>query len=60
MCSPQNKLQAPVLSVTPETAAIRFDDVSFRYLNDQAILRGLSFSVQPGHKVALVGGSGSG
>ncbi|XP_043211664.1 iron-sulfur clusters transporter ABCB7, mitochondrial-like isoform X2 [Amphibalanus amphitrite] len=56
----QNKLQAPALSVTPETASIAFDNVSFRYLNDQSILRDLSFTVEPGHKVALVGGSGSG
>ena len=46
--------------MTPQTASITFDGVAFRYLTDQPILRGLSFSVPAGHKVALVGGSGSG
>lgn len=39
---------------------IRYDDVWFRYDEDRWVLRGVSFDVQPGKMVALVGGSGSG
>ena len=39
---------------------IRFDDVRFNYEADREILKGISFSVGPGERVALVGTSGSG
>ncbi|VDM44742.1 unnamed protein product [Toxocara canis] len=51
---------APELKVVPETASISFRNVSFEYLPGQPILKGLSFDVPAGKKVAIVGGSGSG
>ncbi|XP_012934691.1 ATP-binding cassette sub-family B member 7, mitochondrial [Aplysia californica] len=56
----QNKLNAPVLQVTPTESAITFQDVYFEYVKGQRILNGLSFTVPSGKKVAIVGGSGSG
>ena len=40
--------------------SVRFEDVYFEYAKDQPILNGLTFEVEAGKKVALVGGSGSG
>ncbi|XP_061783585.1 iron-sulfur clusters transporter ABCB7, mitochondrial [Nerophis lumbriciformis] len=51
---------APPLSITPQEATIRFEDVYFEYLDGQKILNGVTFEVPAGKKVAIVGGSGSG
>ncbi|TMS17296.1 ATP-binding cassette sub-family B member 7, mitochondrial [Larimichthys crocea] len=51
---------APPLTITPQEATIRFEDVYFEYLEGQKILNGVSFEVPAGKKVAIVGGSGSG
>lgn len=40
--------------------AIEFQQVHFGYQADRPILQGLSFAVQPGQKVAIVGSSGAG
>ncbi|XP_061193586.1 iron-sulfur clusters transporter ABCB7, mitochondrial-like [Saccostrea echinata] len=51
---------APPLFVSPDSASIEFDNVRFAHSEERQILDGLSFSVEPGKKVAIVGGSGSG
>jgi len=42
------------------SAGIRFDNVSFAYRPDRQILQNLTFSIEPGKKVAVVGASGAG
>jgi len=49
---------AQVLKVSD--AVIQFDNVSFDYNIDRKILRGVSFTIPHGHKVAVVGPSGAG
>ncbi len=39
---------------------LSFEDVHFRYEEDKPVLQGISFQVEPGTVVALVGSSGSG
>lgn len=55
---------------TPETpdgirdvsikGAIEFKDVSFAYIEDQYVLKDISFKIQPGETLAIVGHTGSG
>lgn len=40
--------------------AIEFKDVHFSYVPDEEVLHGISFSVKPGEKVAIVGATGAG
>ena len=52
---------APDAKPIPElTGKVEFDDVSFYYREDQEIIKGICFSVEPGQTVALVGPSGAG
>jgi ATP-binding cassette subfamily B protein len=45
----------------PEPAGvIRFDNVTFSYVEGEPVLRNVSFEVRPGQRVALVGATGSG
>ncbi len=39
---------------------VRFEQVEFGYRPDREIIRGLSFSIEPGQTVAVVGASGAG
>jgi ABC-type transport system involved in Fe-S cluster assembly fused permease/ATPase subunit len=49
---------APELQITE--GVISFNKVSFHYRDDRAIIRDLSFTIQSGEKVAVVGASGAG
>lgn len=40
--------------------SIKFENVSFHYRTDRSILKDISFTVEPGQKVAVVGASGAG
>lgn len=55
-----NKPNAPRLILTPATASLVFDNVTFGYTQDRNILNELSFEVPAGKKIAIVGGSGCG
>ena len=43
-----------------KTARLMFDDVYFVYRSDEPVLRGISFTAEPGKLTALVGPSGGG
>ena len=53
---------APPRASRPRCAPrrVEFDNVTFSYSEGQQLLRGVSFVVEPGQTLAIVGGSGSG
>jgi ABC-type multidrug transport system fused ATPase/permease subunit len=56
------EVYTPKNAIVPQKLAggVIFDDVHFSYKGGREILRGASFAVRPGEKVALVGESGMG
>jgi ATP-binding cassette subfamily B protein len=50
----------PAAQNRPKTGAVVFEDVRFGYRPDREILHGVSFSVPPGGKLAIVGATGAG
>jgi ATP-binding cassette subfamily B protein len=55
-----DKPGAQILPAQGEPAEIRFHNVHFSYNPDREILKGVSFTVPAGHKIAVVGPTGSG
>jgi ATP-binding cassette subfamily B protein len=54
---------APAFRLKPEASEeghIRFENVTFAYVEGEPVLRNVSFEVRPGQRVALVGATGSG
>ena len=58
--NPEIKDRAGARDLNISQARIEFDNVRFAYLSERPILKGISFSVEPGKKIAVVGPSGSG
>lgn len=57
---PAERNEASLPAIPVKKGRIEFQDVSFRYRPDEAVLRGVSFVAEPGQTTALVGSSGSG
>lgn len=47
-------------NLIPLKGVIRFDDVHFSYVKGKEILKGVTFEVHPGKKIAFVGSTGAG
>lgn len=56
----RNQKDAQKLQISAETATVSFENVTFGYLADRKILDSLTFHVEAGKRIAIVGGSGSG
>ncbi len=55
-------IRSPANAHAPEAVdgAVRFDQVTFSYVENEPVLHDLSFSIQPGETVAVVGHTGAG
>ncbi len=58
--TPEVQDRAGAQALRQPGGALVFDDVGFAYESRRTILHGVSFTVEPGRKVALVGSSGAG
>lgn len=56
----QNKVDAPHLYIDKSNSSIEFRNVGFQYETGKPIFKDLNFYIEPGKKIAFVGGSGSG
>ncbi|MEI3648765.1 MAG: ABC transporter ATP-binding protein [Dolichospermum sp.] len=54
------KLESQDFTPVPALGAIKFENVSFAYKDDDYVIKNLDFTIHPGEKVALVGPTGAG
>ncbi len=57
---PEVQDEAGSTALTGVAGRVRYEDVSFRYQSDRAVLDGVSFEARVGQMTALVGSTGSG
>ena len=57
---PDLKDRLSAVSLNGIKGHVRFDDVTFSYLPDQKVIKGMNFEAHPGKTVALVGPTGAG
>lgn len=60
MSEPVEPKESGRKSLTVTKARVQFDDVSFAYTDEKPVLSDINFTIEPGHKLALVGESGGG
>src|SRR5690625_232748 len=58
--TPREEESEDALPLPSVEGAIEFDDVSFAYIEENWVLKDVSFRVEPGETVALVGATGAG
>ncbi|MBI4263823.1 MAG: ABC transporter ATP-binding protein [Acidobacteria bacterium] len=54
------KTKASLTKIVPRTEEIEFEHVTFAYVEGEPVLRDVSFRVEPGQRIAIVGATGSG
>ncbi len=57
---PDLKDQPGAVSLNGVRGHVRFDNVSFSYLPEQMVIKGMGFEAEPGKTIALVGPTGAG
>ena len=58
--SPTTSRRGASVDAPTSAGTIRFEDVTFSYVEGEPVLRNVSFEVRPGQRVAIVGATGSG